>query len=308
MSSAFRNFLITFCACLIVFGLIGWKLVYPAISDVINPDDTISTQSEDVSNDTSENDIGDEITKIIKGDTFTAVIVGKANDGLTASVIYFRINETTKRFSYCYIPTSVMVGNSVGRDVPLKNIAATLSGDEIARKVSAITGIKIDYYAILGMDELIAIVDKLNNAYIEISSEIKYINPDYVDEIEMLESGSEKPEEYYIKVQQGRNIFNKDLVKHLMNYSPYPAGIEYHIMSKQLYEAVFTQFFTNSGTKNNNAALIDLLNDVHQTNITPEVIETYMKIFFAYDQPKQVNYPNERTENISKFKQADGTE
>ncbi|HAN20288.1 MAG: hypothetical protein A2Y15_03610 [Clostridiales bacterium GWF2_36_10] len=310
MSSAFRNFIITFCACLIVFGLIGWKVVYPAINEVINTEDTTSEVSGDIDDDTSGDDTGDESTDIIEGDTFTTVIVGKANDGLTASVIYLRINEKTKRFSYCFIPTSVTAGNSVGVNTPIKNLFSTLSGDEIARKVSAITGMKINYYVILGMDELSTIVEVMNGATINIDSQIKYLNPDYIDDVGALESGTEIPDEYYITIGQGNNILNADLVRNIMNYNPYSEGIEFHSKSKLLYETVFTQFFTNSGTNGNRSAVKNLLNDIHDTNITPSVLDSYMDIIFTYDiyTLQKVNYPNDRTEKISMFKQADGTD
>lgn len=307
MSTSFRNFLITFGVCLLVFGLIGWKLVYPVLNDAINGSEAESTVSDESFKDTSSVVGTEEST--VEGDTFTAVIVGKSTDGFAASVMYFRVNEATKRFSYCFIPTDLKVGNGVGIDVPLKTLVPQLSGEQIAAKVSAVTGMRINYYIIMGQDELIAVVNKMNNATIDISSELKYINPEYTDEAAAFDTSDAIPAEYYITVSPGRNVVNADLVKQIMGYD---AGTDSHPMTKLLYETLFEQFFTNAGTKNESAPYA-LLNDVKQTNITPAVIDEYRDIIFTYDlfQREKITYPMvsasyDWEEAIKLFKKADG--
>ncbi|PKM62341.1 MAG: hypothetical protein CVU97_05845 [Firmicutes bacterium HGW-Firmicutes-21] len=256
-------------------------------SEVSKPDDN--------SGNNSENNSIDVIDPVDDGETFTAVIVGKDKDGLAASIIYVRINEKTKRFSFSYIPNNIMIGNSVGADVPLVYLLPQLGGNDILKKVSALTGMRVDYYAVIGADELNVVVEKMNEPYINVTRAIRYPNPEFAHEYEGLPV-AEIPEEYFTVIPAGRNIIDDELITNIMNYNPKSDGSEYHVLIKELYEEVFEQFFTNSGTKNNNSALHGIINAFIQsgsTNITPEVIERNMHLFFTYDvyTLREVIYP-----------------
>ena len=308
MSSAFRNFFITFAIFLLIFGLVGWKLVYPAVADLVGLTGPGGIESGDESGDESEDTTSPgPINPNDDGDTFTAVIVGRAPDGLVASVIYLRINENTKRFTYCFIPPETQVGNSVGVDVPLKYLLPQLTGNDIMRKVSALTGMKVDYYINLGPEELEAVVSRLNEGKVFYSREIKFINPDFAELYDALSPGEPVPEEYYIVIPQGNNEMTTDLVHNIMIYNPRTDGTEYHVLIKELYEEVFLQFFVDSGTKKNSSALFSLLNEV-ETNITPAVLDEYMDLIFTYDiyTLKQITYPSHSdwTKAVNLFKDA----
>ena len=54
LSSAFRNFFITFAVCLLVFGFVGLKFIYPWVSDIVNFNDLGGDVSENTSGDVSE--------------------------------------------------------------------------------------------------------------------------------------------------------------------------------------------------------------------------------------------------------------
>jgi len=305
LSSAFRNFFITFIVSLLVFGFVGWKIVYPALASItqsdisdIESDDTSDTESNDNSGDESED-------VVVDGKTMTAFMVGRAADGLAASIIYFRINEGARSFTYCYIPAETKVGNDVGEDVPLKYLLPRLEGERILSKASALTGMDVEFYTVLGMEELKAIVEQMNDPYIDISREIRYLDPEFEEEYEGV-PGSEIPEECYIVIPQGRNMLDGELVENLMNYNPNPDKSEYHVMTKQLYETVFTQFFTNSGTKNSTAPY-KLWNHVRNvTNVSLADIDEYIDILFTYDtyQLRQITYPNDWSRAVTMFKDA----
>lgn len=281
MSSAFKNFFITFGVCLIVFGLIGWQVIYPAIISSAEEDNSDTEISGDISEeDTSDESPDDKEKK--EGDTFTAVIIGKANDGFVSSIAYFRADEAAKTFSYCFIPTNVELANNIGKNTPAKYLIPQIDGISAMEKISALIGVNIDYYAVMGMDELIAVVEKMNKAYIDISQRIEYPNPEYSVQIDELPDGEEVPDEYKIIIPPGRNILDDEVVKNIMDYNPTDGG-EYHVLAKQLYEVVFKQFFTNNGTKKNEPVLASLLNVIKETNITPDVIDSNMDLIFSYD-------------------------
>lgn len=313
MSTSLRNFLITFGVCIVLFGLLGWLVIYPAINGSINTSEDESTTEEN-SDDTSKDDSNSGSTDIVEGDTFTAVIVGKSSDGQVVSIMFFRSNETTKHFSYCFIPTDLKMVNSVGVDVPLKILLADLNGDEVAQRISAATGMQVDYYAILGTDELSDVVAKMSSPSIEIAADIKYINPERAGEAALYETSEEIPEEFYINIGQGKKSLNNELIKQLLDFD---AGNEYKAQTKYMYETIFTQFFTDAGTKNTTASYA-LLNDITNTNITSGVLDESKDIIFTYDsyQLTQVIYPTKSSAStaydwekaIKRFKEADGQE
>ncbi len=58
MSSAFKNFFITFIICLVVFGFVGFRFVYPVLSDALNVAGIINPQEQ--SDTSGENSDGSE--------------------------------------------------------------------------------------------------------------------------------------------------------------------------------------------------------------------------------------------------------
>lgn len=312
MSTSLRNFLITFGIFLVVFGLVGWLVIYPLIIENIpGGDESITEVSEEISNTTSGT-ISTDI--IVEGDTFTAVVVGKSSDGQIASIIFFRSNEITKHFTYSFIPIDMKMINSVGVDVPLKTLLVDLNGEEIAQRISAVTGMRVDYYAILGTDELSDVVNKMTSPYIDIAADIKYINPELAGEAALYENPTEIPQEFYINIGQGRKDLNAELIKQLLDFD---AENEYKAQTRYIYEAVFTQFFTNPGTKNDSVPYA-LLNDITNTNINTSVLEENLDIIFTFDSylTTRVDYPTKSMASstydwdkaIKKFKEADGQE
>lgn len=297
MSSAFKNFCITFGAGLLVFGLIGWLLIYPAISQI--SEDPENTSSADVSGDTSSEPPVTSDTEsrpgeiVVSGDTFTAVFIGKATDGLAASVIYMRANEGTQTFSYCFIPTETLASNNIGKNEPIKYLLSRIDGNSALNKLSSLVGVRIDYYAILGEEELAAIADTLTNAKFNIPNEIRYLVPNTSENPENPVDPSydpyenpEVPTEIEIVVPAGDNKLNGDLVHKIMKYNP-TNGEEYHVLTKQLYESVFTQFLTDPGTKKNKTVIASLFSKVTNTNLNAAIVEENIDLIFSFDSYKR---------------------
>jgi anionic cell wall polymer biosynthesis LytR-Cps2A-Psr (LCP) family protein len=292
LSSAFKNFCITFGAGLLVFGLIGWLLIYPALEKI--PDGTTESSSEDVSDysnaptDTSGTESGEPV---VVGRTFTAVFIGKASDGVVASVVYMRANEKKQTFSYCFIPTDTLASNNIGTNEPIKYLLSKVNGETALKKLSSLVGVDIDYYAVLGVDELAAVADKFANAKFNIPNEIKYPDPNAPEVPE--ENPEENPEDPSnevsrpeIVVPAGDNKLNGDLVRKIMGYNP-TNGEEYHVLTKQLYESVFTQFLTDPGTKKNKSAIVSLLAVVTNTNLNAVNVEENIDLIFTFDSFKK---------------------
>lgn len=280
MSSAFKNFCITFGIGLLVFGLIGWFFVYPLIANETGGPDTSSTAVSDYSGALSESSGSESSEPVKNGNTFTAVFIGKATDGLAASVIYMRANEGTQTFTYSFIPTDTLASNNIGRNEPLKYLLAKIDGNSALNKLSSLLGVKIDYYAVLGENDLAAIADKFTDAKFNLPNEIRYADPSAENSQDPFnEYETSTPE---VVIPAGDNKLNGELVHKIMAYNP-TNGEEYHVLTKQLYEAVFTQFFTDPGTKRNSAAISSLFGIITNTNLNAVIVEENMDLIFTYD-------------------------
>lgn len=302
MTGAFKNFFITFVVSLIAFGLLGWFVIYPALTQLSDPPEPESSYTES-DFEISDSDPDDPDTTKPDKKILTAVLVGKAKDGFPASVIYLRINELTQTFSYSYLPLELMAGNDIGVDTPIKTLFYQSSGDTVIKKISVLTGIKPDFYIFMGASELKSLVAQMKDPYLDITREIRYINPIYAKEYKDTPE-HEIPEDAYIVINPGRNTLDPEMIDWLMDYNPNFDGSEYHIIAKQLYESLFIQFFTNSGTKNKTAPY-KLWNDFkNNTNILLTDIDEYIDILFTYDsyRLKHISYPSDWTRAITAYK------
>ena len=115
MSSAFRNFVLTFLLALIVFGLVAWR-VLPAAEAAL-----LGTDPAEESSDTSDTASGGELSEDPnvqpvdpeKDDGFACLFVGKNGSGRICSLIFTRVSESRERYVVVDIParTHLSVGS-----------------------------------------------------------------------------------------------------------------------------------------------------------------------------------------------------
>ena len=146
MSSAFRNFVLTFLLALIVFGLVAWR-VLPAAEAAL-----LGTDPAEESSDTSDTASGGELSEDPnvqpvdpeKDDGFACLFVGKNGSGRICSLIFTRVSESRERYVVVDIPASTHLSVGSGY-APLYSI---LNGKDIAAvtsTISSLVGCDIDY-------------------------------------------------------------------------------------------------------------------------------------------------------------------
>ena len=152
MSSAFRNFFITFAICLLVFGFVGFQYVLPWLNGVFDFSDMGPDTSGEVSSEVSD-ETSDEASKPIveddfydpNGDVFTAVIMSVDDKGSVVNCVFIDANAKTKQLIYCPISPDVRRTNEIGVPVPIRHLFMGMSPYEVTQCVSAMTGIEVDY-------------------------------------------------------------------------------------------------------------------------------------------------------------------
>jgi hypothetical protein len=85
-----------------------------------------------------------------------------------------------------------------------------------------------------------------------------------------------------VVIPAGDNKLDGELVRKIMAYNP-TNGEEYHVLAKQLYESVFTQFLTDPGTKKNRTVIANLFTTVINTNLNAVIVEENMDLIFSFD-------------------------
>lgn len=331
MSSAFKNFFITFAICLLVFAFVGFTFVYDWLLDVLDfsdMNDTSETVSTDVSDDTSE-----EQSEVIPpdtgidedGDVFTAFIMCTDSEGKMLNGVFVDSNGKSKQFIYCTVPSTLKTTNEIGVQVPIYDLFTSMSPEAIAQCVTTLTGIRTDYCLRFDREGLKAVVRSIPGAYVELGSTeiIKVKNPIYNNVPESDVSGetsgngeTSMPEDYYITIQNnadGKVLLN-DLIgsrtafEWLMEYNPNLNGTEYNALYTKIAKSIIRQFLIQENAMKSTETMATVIANC-QTNMTLDDATGHLDTIFSYNTFKrhEVNYPSGWESAVIRLRELDGT-
>ncbi len=300
MSSSFKNFFITFAICLLVFALLGVWL-YNILTDSLdgfadgNGSESVESsiapdESDEVSREESIDTTYDE-----NGDIFTAVVMCVDSDNTVVNCAFIDANGKTKQYIYCVIPPSTKITNSVGNAVPIADMFGTMSPDEIAKCVSAMTGIETDYCFRFQRDDMSSIASMISGASVKLTSPIKIPLFDEDDlpsgDTSTDDSSAEGTDEsideseLYVTIENdddGKVLLNKStngksnlqwLLEYEKEHTPEGTNTLYAMISREL----FRQFFTNQGATKKVSVLNNLMSiadDNFNSNAASQHLET----------------------------------
>ncbi|MBR5779000.1 MAG: hypothetical protein IKY21_00065 [Clostridia bacterium] len=322
MSSAFKNFFITFAICLLVFAFVGFTFVYDWLLDVLNFSDmneTSETVSNDVSGETSEEqseavvpDTGiDE-----NGDVFTAFVMCVDSEGKMLNGVFIDSNGKSKQFIYCPVSANLKTTNEIGVNVPLYDLFTTLSPDEIAQCVSTLTGISTDYCLRFDREGLKSIVKSIPGAYVELGSTetVTVVNPIYSTYVP--EDGMPYPEDYYITIQNNPDgkvllnelVGNRTALEWLLEYNPNFNGAEYNALYTKIAKSIIRQFLTQENAMKSTEIMAMLIANC-ETNLTLDRASEHLDTIFSYNTFKrhEINYPSNWEQAVDRLRELDGS-
>ena len=307
MASAFKNFFITFAICLLVFGFFGLKYgtaFLDSFKVAPDSDQSVSESQSDASVDVpvpeiSEPEAPDNVLNP-DGDVFTAVIMTVDDNNQPVDMVFVDSNAQTERFVYCSIPVDKKVPNKIGSIDTIRNVFATLSDDEILQCVTAMTGIKTDYYVVLNRNSLIPISGKL-------PASIDFNNP-----ISFVPEGSETS--IYIDSPDG-NLLLKDMIngrtaiEWLLEYAPEGvAANDYNVYYSAAAKALVRYFFEREDVSNDDGAFATIIGSALRTNLSVDQARKHADAIFAYDDFERTDlvYSGTRETDIKRIREADG--
>lgn len=322
MSSAFKNFFITFAICLLVFAFVGFTFVYDWLLDVLNFSDmneTSETVSTDVSGDTS----ADQSEAVVpddgideNGDVFTAFVMCVDSEGRMLNGVFIDSNGKSKQFIYCPISSNLKTNNEIGVNVPLYDLFTTMSPEEITQCVSTLTGIKTDYCLRFDREGLKSIARSIPGAYVELGSSeiITVVNPIYSTYVP--EEGMPYPEDYYISIQNNADgkvllndlVGNRTALEWLLEYNPNFNGAEYNALYTKIAKAVIRQFLIQENAMKSTEIMAMLVANC-ETNLTLDRASEHLDTIFSYNTFKlhEVNYPSNWEQAVARLRELDGS-
>lgn len=218
--SAVRNFIVTLLLSLLIFGLIAYGLVQFAFA-AFNLEGSTPLPSETV--DSSGGVPNPPVTDPspdnwldIKGQSFTALLVGtdfqpgffndydeSIRDETDANgfprepraveadtVILLRVNKETGECIYSAIPANTRITVD-GLPCRLQDLYSLKGIEALCEKVMAMTGLPIDYYAVVSIEDFIRVIDDLGGITYYVETDMYYVDESlglYID----LRRGSQK--------------------------------------------------------------------------------------------------------------------
>mgnify|MGYP002535673026 CR=1 FL=1 len=187
--SAVRNFIITLILSLLIFGLIAYGIVQFALGAFGldgKGDESQGTDSITVEPDGSVTDSPDDpkTWDDVKGDSFTVLLIGTDHqpsvykdygksegtdengfpkDPRTVgadTMILVRVNKETGECVICAIPTNTKI-TADGMQCRLSELYAMKGAEAVKRRVMALTGLPVDYYAAISVENFAKLINGL---------------------------------------------------------------------------------------------------------------------------------------------------
>lgn len=320
MSSAFKNFFITFAICLLVFILLAFLVLKPLIIDLLSDDgeDIPADESVEESTDVSDESSGETSQPIIdpsydeNGDIFTAVVMCVDSNGRALNSVFIDSNGKTKQFIYCTVPSSVKTANEIGATITVGDLFATLTPDAICQSITAMTGIQTDYCLRFDRNGVREIAKAIPGASVVLNEDIIIVNPVYSDYVAV--PGQPYPDDYYITISNvdGRVLLNEQLngkskLDWLLEYNPNIDGSEYNTLYTMIAKSVIRQFFENEAATKSTSFLTNILKNC-ETNLTLDAASGMLETIFSYNDftRHELQYPSNWETAVNKLRQLDG--
>lgn len=327
MSSALKNFLITFAISLVVFLIIGLNVISPWLSDLV----ALPDPNADSSNDVSKNEVSDvsgEDTSLPEvsdveydedGDIFTAVIFCVDSENRALETIFIDANGKTKQFIKCQIPKTTRVTNEVGVAVPVGDLFGMIPSESVCQLVSTMTGIKTDYALCFDKESIKTLAKLIGSPTIDVDKitetitkeSISIMNPAYKDSI--FPEGESKPSDYYFnitgKVNLNKSVHGKTYLEWLLEYNPHgdqASNGDYNSIYSYIFAELVDQFFKSESSLKNVSSMTKLISAC-ETNLTADQATEHLETIFSYDdfQRHEKIYPSNWVDAVNLLRKLD---
>ncbi len=322
MSSAFKNFFITFAVCLLIFSFLGFQYGYPWLNEVFDltnmGEKFKETSSEEVSQE-------EEVSVPPKtenpnynpdGDVFTAIIMAVDSNGRAVNTVFIDSNGKTKQYIYCKINNNVKGINDVGVTGPVSELFANMTPEAICKSVSAMTGIETKYCLRFERKDLSAIAAVIPGAYVVLNEDVMFVNPKYKNlDITNLPEGERIPDDYYLtisnvdgKVLLNEKIAGKTKLEWLLEFNPNFDGSDYNSLYNSISKSLLEQFLNNESSTMSTEVMTKVLSNC-DTNMSVDNATSHLATIFSHNDYTRhnLNLPANWEDAVEKLRGLDGS-
>lgn len=301
--TAIRNFVITFFLSLLVFGVIGYALFgigasafsSGGVGGSSGPDATDPSQTDDPY-------IGNNVTVGVNGESFSLLLAitdylpdvyddyevsendldengfpREPREIETDTLLLLRFDKEKGQCLFSIIPdiTQIKIG---GLSAHLKDLYAQAGPEALADKVSTLTGLTVDYYAVTSYDNFAAFVDYFGG--------VPFYVPEDMHQVDE-ENGLN------INLRRGSQTIDGEKTISLLRYELYDDGESAKRKCQtDFMMALIKQIFSKIELRD--AAVTYVANSsLFETNFTLEAMTANAELIFSYSQMsvKSYTYP-----------------
>ncbi len=276
--SALKRFLLSFIIFLAIFALLANNITDYFEKILLAPDEpdvhtgTVPGPSPDSEQKTQNTETG--------GNSFGALVIGKdLATSETDALILVRVNKEKKNIMVCSIPTDTEYeisghdenGTEYTGSLSFKETIDTYGTDYLIKKITALTGIGIDYHATLGTSEAKTLINTFTG------SGVVYTVPEKMEYDDLIED---------IDLPEGTQYLTGTKAIQFLRYRTYKSGNG--DVKRCTNQTNFIKRFVESALSSENPLKASLLNDSTKkkllsgikTNVTTEDIARNLDLVF----------------------------
>ena len=156
-------------------------------------------------------------------------------------MLLVRADKTNQRFVFSYIPPEMLVICG-GVEMTLNEAYTTLGIDYLTEKLTSITGFSIDYYTVIDMAGVKALINSVDGLTVTVPCDMKYSDP---------------AQQLYIDLKSGVQKLSGDKCLDLIRYNGYEEGLAFNRATVTM--SVFNSLAEKLATE----SVINKINDVY---------------------------------------------
>ncbi len=312
--SAIKNFIVTFIISVLIFGLLAYFVVNIANDTILSADASddipdVETNTVEPNNNPSQGAIetdaeGNLIFYEINSESFTVLLVGTdyqpdilPDYDLTIlnnrekqgkfpyrervvsadAIVLLRIDRENKEFAICSIPGNTRVTYG-GVETPLGELYDKKGIEFLCDKVTAMTGLGIDYYASMSLSDFGAIIDSVGGVTYDVPCDMHY---------------EDASQGLIISLERGLQNLSGEKALQLLRFDGYTDGVSTRAQTMTKFGKALLDKLTGAEFLRQAINLYTSWSGTIVTNFTAEDLTKHIDLMFAYPsfETVELTYP-----------------
>ncbi|MBQ7603936.1 MAG: LCP family protein [Clostridia bacterium] len=298
--SGFKNFILTFFVAAVIFGLIAFGIVKFSDQALSIGGDQYSPETGAPGEVSKMPDNEDRDLSSLTGNSFTMLFVGTDylpsvfkdysvspgavdKDGFPARkreinadlIIVVRVDKDTGNCVTCAVPSETRISMG-GLTMKLGELYSKKGVSTLADKVSALTGLPVDYYAVISAEQFKGLINAMGSVTYYVSTTMNYVN----EELGM-----------NISLKKGSQKLNGQKALDMLRFPAYSDGeISRRKCAVSFLQKLFQTWLLNS----NESKAADLYNKYigyfDACTLTLQDVTANADLIFSYSRMNQISY------------------